>query len=211
MIPDLFEAMQGRAARARRHGAGRLRATRRGTARRRPAAACGGRAISTHGHTWRRPDVGYDDQLRYRRVGQRSHRVLLRRLRSGERPAPVTAVRSLRHSRHVGGGEGGIWRLCAGRVSDQHQPGARFSLHQDKNEEAFEAPIVSVSLGLPAILLFGSMHRADTTRRVPLTHGDLVVWGGAARLRYHGVLLLKGGQRPLMDGYRIKPTLRKAL
>jgi alkylated DNA repair protein (DNA oxidative demethylase) len=85
------------------------------------------------------------------------------------------------------------------------------SLHQDKNEEAFEAPIVSVSLGLPAIFLFGGMHRADTTRRVPLTHGDVVVWGGAARLRYHGVLPLKGGQHPLMSGYRINLTFRKAL
>jgi alkylated DNA repair protein (DNA oxidative demethylase) len=70
---------------------------------------------------------------------------------------------------------------------------------------------VSVSLGLPAIFLFGGMHRIDTTRRMPLTHGDVVVWGGAARLRYHGVLPLEGGQHPLMGGYRINLTLRKAL
>ena len=94
---------------------------------------------------------------------------------------------------------------------NRYEPGARLSLHQDKNEEAFEAPIVSVSLGLPAIFLFGGMHRADTTLRVPLTHGDVVVWGGAARLTYHGVLPLKGGQYPLVGGYRINLTFRKAL
>ena len=80
-----------------------------------------------------------------------------------------------------------------------------------KNEEAFEAPIASVSLGLPVIFPFGGMHRVDTTRRMPLTHGDVVVWGGAARLRYHGVLPPEGGQHPLMGGYRINLTLRKAL
>jgi alkylated DNA repair protein (DNA oxidative demethylase) len=161
---------------------------------------------------WPPSDVGCVDQLRYRRVGQRSHRVPLRRLRSEERSALATAAGSLRRSRHAGGGEGRIRRFCAGRVSDQPVRAWRpFVTAPGQDEEAFEAPIVSVSLGLPAIFPFGGMHRADTTRRVPLTHGDVVVWGGAARLRYHGVLPLKGGQHPLVGGYRINLTFRKAL
>jgi alkylated DNA repair protein (DNA oxidative demethylase) len=87
---------------------------------------------------------------------------------------------------------------------------ARLSLHQDKNERDFEAPIVSVSLGLPAVFLFGGSHRADTPCRVPLAHGDVVVWGGSARMRYHGVMPLKEGHHPLMGGHRINLTFRKA-
>lgn len=93
---------------------------------------------------------------------------------------------------------------------NRYEPGARLSLHQDRNEHDLEAPIVSVSLGLPAVFLFGGMRRADPTRRVRLTHGDVVVWGGAARLRYHGVLPLKEGQHPLTGGYRINLTFRRA-
>jgi alkylated DNA repair protein (DNA oxidative demethylase) len=93
---------------------------------------------------------------------------------------------------------------------NQYAPGTRLSLHQDKNERDFEAPIVSVSLGLPAVLQFGGLHRTDTPRRVPLAHGDVVVWGGPARLRYHGVMPLAPGQHPLMGGHRINLTFRKA-
>jgi DNA oxidative demethylase len=94
---------------------------------------------------------------------------------------------------------------------NQYEPGARLSLHQDRDEREFEAPIVSVSLGLPAVFLFGGLRRADTPRRVPLVHGDVVVWGGPSRLRYHGVLPLMDGHHPLMGGYRINLTFRKAL
>ena len=93
---------------------------------------------------------------------------------------------------------------------NRYEPGARLSLHQDKNERYFEAPIVSVSLGLPAVFLFGGSRRADTPRRVPLAHGDVVVWGGLARLRYHGVMPLKEGQHPLMGECRVNLTFRKA-
>jgi alkylated DNA repair protein (DNA oxidative demethylase) len=93
---------------------------------------------------------------------------------------------------------------------NRYEPGARLSLHQDKNERDYEAPIVSVSLGLPAVFLFGGSRRADTPRRVPLAHGDVVVWGGPARLRYHGVQPLKEGHHPLMGGHRINLTFRKA-
>jgi alkylated DNA repair protein (DNA oxidative demethylase) len=93
---------------------------------------------------------------------------------------------------------------------NRYDPGARLSLHQDKNERDFEAPIVSVSLGLPAVFLFGGSRRADTPRRVSLAHGDVVVWGGPARLRYHGVMPLKEGHHPLTGGHRINLTFRKA-
>jgi alkylated DNA repair protein (DNA oxidative demethylase) len=93
---------------------------------------------------------------------------------------------------------------------NRYEPGARLSLHQDKDERDFDAPIVSVSLGLPAVFLWGGMRRADTPRRVSLTHGDVVVWGGASRLRYHGVLPLEDGTHPLIGRYRINLTFRKA-
>jgi len=93
---------------------------------------------------------------------------------------------------------------------NRYEPGSRLTLHQDKNELDFDAPIVSVSLGLPATFLFGGAERSDKTRRVLLNHGDVVVWGGPARLRYHGVLPLKAGYHPLVGGHRINLTFRKA-
>ena len=92
---------------------------------------------------------------------------------------------------------------------NRYEPGARLSLHQDRNERDFSAPIVSVSLGLPAVFLFGGLRRADTRRRVPLDHGDVVVWGGPSRLRFHGVLPLEAGHHPLMGGQRINLTFRR--
>ncbi|CAN5903655.1 DNA oxidative demethylase AlkB [soil metagenome] len=93
---------------------------------------------------------------------------------------------------------------------NQYEPGTRLSLHQDRNERDHAAPIVSVSLGLPAVFLFGGDERSDKAARVPLAHGDVVVWGGAARLRYHGVLPLKEGLHPLLGRRRINITLRRA-
>jgi alkylated DNA repair protein (DNA oxidative demethylase) len=93
---------------------------------------------------------------------------------------------------------------------NRYDPGSRLSLHQDKDERDFAAPIVSVSLGLPAVFLFGGHKRNDRPLKVPLTHGDVVVWGGAARLRYHGVLPLKEGEHPLAGQHRINLTFRKA-
>jgi len=91
-----------------------------------------------------------------------------------------------------------------------YAPGARLSLHQDKDERDFTQPIVSVSLGLPAAFLFGGARRNDPYLRVPLTHGDVVVWGGAARLRYHGVAPLKEGEHALLGRQRFNITFRKA-
>lgn len=93
---------------------------------------------------------------------------------------------------------------------NRYLPGARLSLHQDRNERDFSAPIVSVSLGLPAVFLFGGNVRSDRAARVPLFHGDVAAWGGADRLRYHGVLPLKPGEHPLLGARRINLTFRKA-
>ena len=93
---------------------------------------------------------------------------------------------------------------------NRYQPGARMSLHQDKDEEDFAAPIVSVSLGLPAIFLFGGLKRSDKPRRFRLEHGDIVVWGGPARLCFHGVAPLADGEHALLGRQRINLTFRKA-
>jgi DNA oxidative demethylase len=94
---------------------------------------------------------------------------------------------------------------------NRYEPGARLSLHQDKNERDMKEPIVSVSLGLPAVFLFGGARRAERPRRVPLAHGDVVVWGGPARLFYHGVLALKDGEHRALGRYRVNLTFRRAL
>lgn len=93
---------------------------------------------------------------------------------------------------------------------NRYQPGARMSLHQDKDEDDFSAPIVSVSLGLPAIFLFGGLQRSDKPRRFRLQHGDIVVWGGPARLAFHGIAPLADGEHALMGRQRINLTFRKA-
>src|SRR5262249_19389773 len=93
---------------------------------------------------------------------------------------------------------------------NRYEPGARMSLHQDKDEQDFSAPIVSVSLGLPAIFLFGGMTRSDRPRRFGLVHGDVVVWGGPTRLAYHGVAPLADGEHALLGRQRVNLTFRKA-
>jgi len=93
---------------------------------------------------------------------------------------------------------------------NRYEPGVRLSLHQDKNERDFGKPIVSVSLGISAVFLFGGSKRADKPRRIPVTHGDVMVWGGPARLHYHGVMPLKEGYHPFVGRYRLNLTFRKA-
>ncbi|WP_296252689.1 DNA oxidative demethylase AlkB [Pseudomonas sp. UBA4194] len=93
---------------------------------------------------------------------------------------------------------------------NRYLPGAKMSLHQDRNEQDFTAPIVSVSLGLPAMFQLGGAQRSDRPLRVPLLHGDVMVWGGVDRLRFHGVLPLKPGSHEVMGAQRINFTLRKA-
>jgi alkylated DNA repair protein (DNA oxidative demethylase) len=93
---------------------------------------------------------------------------------------------------------------------NRYLPGARLSLHQDRDERDFTQPIVSVSLGIPAVFQFGGIRRNEKPRRVPLAHGDVVVWGGPARLNHHGVLPLKENVHPLLGACRINLTFRKA-
>jgi alkylated DNA repair protein (DNA oxidative demethylase) len=93
---------------------------------------------------------------------------------------------------------------------NRYEPGAQMGLHQDRNERDFTAPIVSVSLGLPAVFLFGGASRKDRPKRLRLESGDVVVWGGATRLAYHGVAPLKDGEHALTGRSRINLTFRKA-
>ncbi|TXD37460.1 DNA oxidative demethylase AlkB [Lujinxingia vulgaris] len=93
---------------------------------------------------------------------------------------------------------------------NRYLPGARMSLHQDRDERNLGAPIVSVSLGIPATFLFGGMQRSDPTERVHLRHGDVVVWGGEDRLRFHGILPLKHNDHRLVGPRRINLTFRRA-
>jgi DNA oxidative demethylase len=94
---------------------------------------------------------------------------------------------------------------------NSYNPGAKMSLHQDKDEKDFSQPIVSVSLGLPAIFLIGGLLRSDKTIKVPLVHGDVIVWGASARLFFHGILPIKAGNHVLLGDQRINLTFRKAL
>ncbi|HEY9452574.1 MAG TPA: DNA oxidative demethylase AlkB [Bradyrhizobium sp.] len=93
---------------------------------------------------------------------------------------------------------------------NRYVPGAKLSLHQDKDELDFTAPIVSVSLGLPAIFLFGGPKRSDKSKRYRLEHGDVVVWGGPSRLFFHGVAPLADGEHAVIGRQRINLTFRKA-
>jgi len=93
---------------------------------------------------------------------------------------------------------------------NRYRPSAKMSLHQDKDEADFSQPIVSFSLGLPAVFQFGGMQRSDRAQRLPLFHGDAVIWGGPARLRFHGVLPVGEGSHPRLGPQRINLTFRKA-
>jgi alkylated DNA repair protein (DNA oxidative demethylase) len=107
----------------------------------------------------------------------------------------------------AGGFEGFTPDAC---LINRYEPGARLTLHQDKDERDYGAPIVSVSLGLPAVFLFGGDARKAKQRRVPLQHGDIVIWGGPARLHHHGVLALKDGHHDLLGPQRLNLTFRRA-
>jgi len=125
-------------------------------------------------------------------------------------PWPALPASFLKLARDAAAEAGFAGFLPDACLVNRYEAGAKLSLHQDKDERDFTAPIVSVSLGIPAVFLFGGMNRADKTRRVPVSHGDVIVWGGPARLRYHGVLPLKEAQHPLLGEYRVNLTFRKA-
>lgn len=93
---------------------------------------------------------------------------------------------------------------------NRYAPGTKLSLHQDKDEPDLDAPIVSVSLGIPAIFQFGGFERTDKKIKVLLSHGDVVVWGGIDRLRFHGVSQIKAATHSILGEQRINLTFRKA-
>lgn len=93
---------------------------------------------------------------------------------------------------------------------NRYEPGTKLSLHQDKDEQDYAAPVVSVSLGLPARFLFGGLKRSDPCTKIPLSHGDVIAWGGPIRLAFHGVMPLADGVHPALGRRRINLTFRKA-
>jgi DNA oxidative demethylase len=119
---------------------------------------------------------------------------------------PLVFCDLARRSAEEGGFVGFTPDAC---LVNRYEPGTRLSLHQDKDELDFSAPIVSVSLGLPAIFLFGGTARSDKPRRFRLVHGDVVVWGGPSRLAYHGVAPLSDGEHALLGRQRINLTFRR--
>ncbi|TCU78954.1 DNA-N1-methyladenine dioxygenase [Bradyrhizobium sp. R2.2-H] len=124
-------------------------------------------------------------------------------------PAMPPVFRDLaRRAAEQGGFAGFAPDAC---LVNRYEPGTRLSLHQDKDELDYAAPIVSVSLGLPATFLFGGLARSDKPRRFRLVHGDVVVWGGPSRLAYHGVAPLADGEHPLLGRRRINLTFRKVI
>ena len=94
---------------------------------------------------------------------------------------------------------------------NRYEPGTGLTLHQDRDEQDFAAPIVSVSLGLPATFLWGGAARTDRPRRVRLEHGDVVVWGATARLNFHGIGTLRDAHHSLTGSARLNLTFRRAL
>ncbi len=119
-------------------------------------------------------------------------------------PAVFTGLAAAAASR--AGHEGFVPDAC---LINRYLPGTKLSLHQDRDERDLAAPIVSVSLGIPAVFLFGGLQRKEPQRRVPVEHGDVVLWGGTSRLRFHGVLPLKPGVHPLLGEERINLSFRK--
>jgi len=128
---------------------------------------------------------------------------------SGERwPAMPDTFRDLAAEAAAGAGFVGFSPDAC--LINRYEPGARMSLHQDKDEQDFSAPIVSVSLGIPAIFLFGGLKRSEKPRRFRLTHGDVVVWGGPSRLFFHGIAPLADAEHAVLGRQRINLTFRKA-
>jgi len=120
---------------------------------------------------------------------------------------PESLMRLAQSAAQIAGYPGFVPDAC---LMNQYVPGAKMSLHQDKDEQDHRWPVVSVSLGIPAIFQFGGLQRADKPRRIALFHGDVVVWGGEDRLRFHGILPIKQANHPLLGEQRVNLTFRKA-
>jgi alkylated DNA repair protein (DNA oxidative demethylase) len=121
-------------------------------------------------------------------------------------PMPAPLLQLAQRAAAAAGFSGFTPNAC---LINRYAPGTRLSLHQDKNEQDYTHPIVSVSLGLPATFLLGTLRRTDTPRRIRIQHGDVLVWGGPARLIYHGVAPIASGTHPLIGSFRINITFRR--
>jgi DNA oxidative demethylase len=124
-------------------------------------------------------------------------------------PPMPAALRSVAARAAAAAGFGGFAPDAC--LINRYEPGSKLSLHRDEDECDLAAPVVSVSLGLPAEFLWGGLARKDRPQRLHLDSGDVVVWGGASRLVYHGVAPLADGEHPLTGRIRINLTFRKAL
>ena len=122
-------------------------------------------------------------------------------------PMPACLVDVAGRAAQAAGFEGFQPDAC---LINRYAPGSRMSLHQDKDERDMSAPIVSVSLGLPAVFLFGGLQRNQRPARYRLAHGDVVVWGGASRLAFHGVAPLAEGDHAQLGRQRLNLTFRRA-
>lgn len=120
---------------------------------------------------------------------------------------PRAFSRLARAAAHAAGFDDYAPDVC---LVNRYEIGTRLTLHVDQDERDHRSPIVSISLGLPATFLFGGLARKDPQRRIPLVHGDVVVWGGPSRMRYHGVLPIKDGEHPLTGARRYNLTFRVA-
>lgn len=120
---------------------------------------------------------------------------------------PPVLAELARRAAAVGGWPNFVPDSC---LLNRYVPGARMGLHQDRDERDLAAPIVSVSLGLPATFLFGGHRREDAVQRVQVRHGDVVVWGGRDRLRFHGVAAVRDGRHPRLGRCRLNLTFRLA-
>ena len=120
---------------------------------------------------------------------------------------PGCFQRLARDAAGIAGFDGFAPNAC---LINRYEVGAKLSLHQDRDENNYDQPIVSVSLGIPAIFLLGGLERSGPTQRVPLFHGDVLVWGGPARMIYHGVMPMKASRHAFMDDVRINLTFRTA-
>lgn len=130
--------------------------------------------------------------------------------RDSEQPWPRMPAAFLHLAKDAAGYAGFDGFVPDACLINRYEAGTRLSLHQDQDERDFSQPIVSVSLGIPAVFLFGGLARTDKILRVALVHGDVMVWGGPSRLRYHGVAPLQPARHPLTGDFRFNLTLRKA-
>lgn len=122
-------------------------------------------------------------------------------------PIPAVILQLAKEAARIAGHADFVPDSCLINI---YEPGSKMGLHQDKDELDFSQPIVSISLGIPATFLFGGGRRSDKPVKIPLQHGDVVVWGGVSRRFYHGVLPVKNNAHPLLGAKRINLTLRKA-